>query len=300
LIEAIYIRLTEYATAEEKDISERFYNKRGKILQDKIADLFKRYFKNECFIYNEYTTEPNGDGQDLLILHKGLALIIEAKAGREPEPMRDVRKSFQKISLSFKKSIQEGYAQADRVKALFDNKEVFDIYNKTGKKVYTVNTNKYHSYYSIIVTLYKFRQPQINLSLLLTLKEDDDRYPFSLSIDDLEIILLSMMKLKKGQGDLIRFLRWREQLQGRLVSNDELELWGAFMNNKNFKVPEEANLHYQTFPEMGNFYDELYKKGLGFKKEKYLDRKTNGKYIFFDPATIREIREKYKSRQDVG
>lgn len=290
LITAIYNLLTEFATKEANGISERFYARRGNALQDKTAALFKRFFKDECFIYNEYTTEPGGSGQDLLILYKGLALIIENKAGREPEPMRDVRKSFEKISLGFKKSIQEGYEQADRVKLLFDNEETFTIYGKNGKEQYTVDTRKYHNYFSLVVTLNKFRQPQIDVSLLLTLNEDDDRYPFSVSIDDLEIILLTMIKLKKGPGDLIKYLHWREQLQGRLQSNDELELWGAFINNKNFNIPEDKRIHFKTFPEMSDFYDELYQKGLGFANEKNLERKTSGKYMILDAATIRKAR----------
>lgn len=295
LITAIYTFLTEFATNEANGVSERFYVKRGKVLQNKIAELFKRFFRNECFIYNEYKTSPHGDGQDVLILYKGLALIIEAKAGREPEPMRNVRKSFEKISLGFKKIIQEGYEQADRIKILFDNVEPFDIYDKDGKLVFTVNPKKYHTYFSIIVTLNKFRQPQIDLSLLLNLNEGDDRYPFSVSIDDLEIILLAMMKLRKGVGDLIMFLQWREQLQGRLVSNDELEVWGAFINNKDFKVPQDKNIHFKTFPEIGDFYDELYKNGLGFTNEKNLDRKTSGKYLMLDAATIEKARAKYET-----
>ncbi|MFL5788312.1 MAG: hypothetical protein ACJ748_09680 [Flavisolibacter sp.] len=292
LITAIYSLLTDFATSDANGITERFYARRGKVLQEKIAELFKRFFKNQCYVYNEYTTELHGNGQDLLILYKGLSLIIEAKAGREPEPMRDVRKSFQKISIGFKKSIQEGYEQADRVKVLFDNGEVFDIYDKTGKKVYTVYPNKYHNYFSFVVTLNKFSQPQIDLSLMLNLNEDDDRYPFSVSIDDLEIILLTMIKLKKGTADLIRFLKWREELQGRLSSNDETEIWGAFMNNKDFKVPENKELHFKTFPEMGAFYDELYQKGLGFENEKNWDRKTSDKYLMLDPARMREAIEK--------
>lgn len=297
LITAIYILLTEFATKESNGISERFYTRRGNVLQDKTAALFKRFFKNECFIYNEYTTEPGGSGQDLLILYKGLALIIENKAGREPEPMRDVRKSFEKISLSFKKSIQEGYEQADRVKLLFDNKEIFTVYDKNGNEQYTVHTNKYHNYFSLIVTLNKFRQPQIDISLLLSLNEGDDRYPFSVSIDDLEIILLTMIKRMKGPGDLIKYLHWREQLQGRLQSNDELELWGAFINNRNFQIPDDKRIHFKTFPEMGDFYDELYQNGFGFANEKNLERKTSGKYMILDAANMRKDREHFEGKE---
>ena len=180
---------------------------------------------------------------------------------------------------------------------MFDNGEIFSIYDKNGKKQYTVDTTKYHNYFSLIITLNKFRQPQIDISLLLSLNEDDDRYPFSVSVDDLEIILLTMIKRKKGPGDLIKYLHWREQLQGRLQSNDELELWGAFINNKNFHIPEDKRIHFKTFPEMGDFYDELYQNGFGFANEKNLERKTSGKYMILDAANIRKAREHFEGKE---
>jgi hypothetical protein len=287
VITAVYNMLTQFLTHPKNNLEERFYKRRGKALQEKVKEIFKRYFKNDYFIYNEYAVTPHGDGQDLLILFKGLALIIEAKAGREPEPMRDVRKSFEKIAISFKKNVQEGYAQSYRIKKLFDQGATFDLYDERGNYLYRVNTKKYHNYFSVIVTLAKFREPQINLNHLLDMEPGDDRYPFSVSIDDLEIILLAMTKLKKGPGNLIRFLHIRDQLQGRLRCNDETELWGKFMNDDKFKVPDDENIHFQTFPEMAAFYDELYKKGLGFVNEKNMDKKRSKRYLFYDAADIK-------------
>lgn len=283
LITAVYMKLTAFAINPENKIHEKFYDRRGKALQDKIAELFTRFSKKEAFIYNEYATSPNGDGQDILILWKSLAFIIEAKAGKEPEPMRSVKKSFEKILLGFKGNIQKGYEQTYRIKQLFDNKEKFKIYNKEGVFQYEVNSARYNEYFSLIVTLNKFRKPQIDLNLLLDLEETDDRYPFSVSIDDLENLILTMLKLKKGPGDFVRFLHLREQLQGRLDCHDELELWGAFFHVKHFKVPEDERMHFKTFPQMGEVYDELYRTGLGFTNEKNLERKKSGRYIHMGP-----------------
>jgi hypothetical protein len=55
-------------------------------------------------------------------------------------------------------------------------------------------------------------------------------------------------------------------------------------------------MHFQTFPEMGNFYDELYKEGFGFFREKNLKRKTSDKYMIFDAASIRNAKEFYESQ----
>lgn len=296
LITAIYTRLTLFAIDTVNGFNDNFYALRGKILQTKIEELFKRYSKNQAFVYNEYSTSLHGDGQDILVLWKSLAFIIEAKAGKELEPMRDVKKSFSKILIGFKRNIQEGYDQAYRVKQLFDKNEKFDIYDKKGNKVYNVVTTKYNEYFPIIVTLSKFRKPQIDLNLMLDLNEDDDRYPFSVSIDDLEIILLTMMKLKKGPGELVKFLKWRELLQGRLDCNDELELWGAFINNKNFEVPADDRYCFKTFPEMADFYDTLYEKGLGFKNEKDLDKKRSDRWLTMNPAVVRNAANAFEKK----
>lgn len=284
LFTSIYMFLTNLLVSAGRSISERFYTKRGNYLEEKTIEVFDNFFEGAAHIHSEYAVVPFGDEQDILILYKGLALIIEAKAGREAEPMRNVRKSFEKIGLSFKKAIQEGYDQSWRIKQFFEDGREFDIYDKEGKLKFHVNPRKYHNYFSIIVTLNRFREPQINLDLLLTLHDDDPTYPFSLCIDDLEVVLLAMKRMKKGVGDLIRFLDLRQQLQGRTRSSDELEIWGALLNSKSFKIPENEHMHFATNPTMADFYDDLYKKGLGFKNEKNFKEKRSGKFIFFEPS----------------
>lgn len=125
IIHAIYKELSKSG----KSIGETFYKRRGKFLQEKVVDVFRHYFGENAFIHNEYTTSRSKSGQDVILLHKGLALIIEAKAGKEPEPRRDakVKESFKHIALYFKKNIQGGYEQTKRVKKLFDTEEDFEI-----------------------------------------------------------------------------------------------------------------------------------------------------------------------------
>lgn len=289
ILHSVYSLLHSFATNEKNGITERYYRLRGQYLQEKTCEIFDRFFKGEAHIHNEYTTAPNGDGQDILILNKGLCLIIESKSGREAEPHKvpnDTLKVFEGIYRYFKRNIQEGYDQTFRIKKLFDQQVDFDIYDKNNVVKHHVRTHKYHDVFSIVVTMDKFRKPQIDLSLLLQLDKDDDRYPFSVSIDDLEIILLTMRKLKLGKADFIKFLKYREQLQGRLDCTDELELWGAFINTKKFSIPTEPKMHFRTYPEMAEFYDELYKTGLGFKNEKNLDKKKSNNWIFVEPGRI--------------
>jgi hypothetical protein len=286
IVHAIYKRLHEVLSSSTK--RESFFTFRGKALQEKTVELLEQYFGSKAHIYNEYKVD--GKAQDVLLLYQGLALIIENKAKREFQfsGVPDTMNIYKQFAGSFKKSIRDGYQQCWRIKDKFYYEDEFTISDLKNNPVFTVKTSKYHSVFSIIITQDKFREPQINLPDLLELHEDDDTYPLSISIDDFEVLILTLIKLKIGPGRLIRFLKIREQLQGRLKSNDELEIWGGFLVNKKFEVPDDPQMHYQTFPEMADIYDQLYKKGLGFKNEKNLDKKKSGRYLFFEPTRTKQ------------
>ena len=137
-----------------------------------------------------------------------------------------------------------------------------------------VRTKNYRNAFCIIVTLDRFRNPQVNLPDLLNIY-DDDKYPLSICFDDLEIIILTLIKLKMTPGKFERMLIQREKLQGRLATSDELEIWGHLIFNRAFKVPEEENMHFSPGIGFVGKFDELYANGLGFENERNLDRKTS-------------------------
>jgi len=97
-----------------------------------------------------------------------------------------------------------------------------------------------------------------------------------MSIDDFEILLLTLKKQKIGIGAFINFLNLRQQLQGRLISNDELEIWELFMKKKKFVLPEDPDLSFKTHPHMNDIFDESYETGLGFENEKMIKEKKSG------------------------
>ncbi|QGY46337.1 hypothetical protein GM418_22535 [Maribellus comscasis] len=281
IIHAIYQELTKFC--KTSSIEERFYKRRGKYLQDKIVDSLKIYFGNDSAIFNEYKTSKNNKGQDIIALHKGLCLIIEAKAGREPEPRRnaDVKESFNTIVQYFKKNLQKAYVQADRVKELFDYNEDFQILDGKNTTLYHVRTKKFHSVFSILITLDKFREPQINLNNLLELNEGDEDYPISICIDDFEVLLLALKKKRISIQKFITYLNYRKKLQGRIQTNDELQIWADFILAKKFKIPDNPNYHYSPSVSGADLFDDLYEQGLGFKHEKFLADKKQARYLTY-------------------
>lgn len=282
LIHAIQKKLTSYCITLDNS-GERFYRKRGMYLQEKTKSILEDYFDNKAFIFNEYQTSVNGDGQDILLLYKGFVLIIETKAGKEPEPHRNpnIKESFKVITRYFKKNIQSGYNQTYRVKKLFNNNTDFNVIQDNGTVKQFVRTRKYHSIFPIIITLGKFYEVQINLNHLLELEPADQEYPLSICIDDFEVLLLTLKKMKFSLHDFIKFFNFRQKLQGRVECNDELEIWADFIQRKKFTIPNNPKIHYRPSIYGADLYDDLYESGLGFKNEKFLDDKQTRRTISF-------------------
>ena len=280
IIQAVNNVLFQFCISQPS-LRERFYAVRGKKLEDKIEKIFQRFFKKKAFVYRSYFTQDKHE-QDLLFLYEGLALIVEAKASKRDEPRREPDMAFPLIASNFEETIQKGYDQAYRVKSKFINHETLKIFKDETMKnhVIDIRTKNYHKAVSIVVTLERFGQIQTDLSYMLEVYDDDD-YPWSICIDDLEIFLLQMEKLGRKKSDLTDFLRLREQLHGRLITSDELEVCGAFINDKldRKQIASDNNVFALT-PDIADIFDKTYQsKGLGFTNEKNLEIKTSGKYM---------------------
>ena len=278
IIVAIYNQLLEYITSQAIT-DEKFYKHRGIELENKIVKLFKTVLGNDIKVYESYYTEL-GNEQDVLILYKGLALIIEAKASKRREPRSDPDKAYDLIKKNFDKVIQKGYDQAYRVKKRFLNGDVIKIYNDQAltNEIGQVKTKNYHHAFSCIVTLERFGQIQTDLDDLLNI-EDDDEFPLSICIDDLEVFLLAFKKRGSKFGELLNYFDSREYLHGGLLCSDELEICGAILTNT---IPEEflkSNQPIYTHPDHAQLFDDYYEKGLGFENEINLERKTSGKFM---------------------
>lgn len=90
-----------------------------------------------------------------------------------------------------------------------------------------------------------------------------------------------MIAQKKKPQDFINFLLMRESLHEKLMCLDELEVCGAFLSRKlNQQLIDRLDT-IANHPHMGDIFDQQYYKGMGFKNEKYLAEKQDGKHLFF-------------------
>lgn len=257
----------------------KYVEKKGKLLEKRIVELFTDFFKTDLTIHQSYYVD--GCEQDILILWKNYAFIIEAKGYSLNEPFRNPEKAFVRIKNDFNACIGYGYEQTRRVEKKFIDGVPLRITDKNGNLIEEIDTTKYDQDFSIIVNLKTFGQIQCDLATLITLENEDDVYPWAVKLDDLEIFLLTLIAQKKKPNDLINFLLMRETLHGKLICADELEICGGFLTGK-FKQKQIDNANViATTPDLGNIFDQQYHKTMGFKNEKYLTEKQSGKYLFW-------------------
>lgn len=271
--------LLESLCTKTKENTIKYVAKKGKLLEQKIIDFFGEFFKKDYEVFQSYYIE--GCEQDILILWKEYAFIIEAKGYKLREPLRDPNKAFVRIKDDFKNCIGYAYEQTSRVEQKFVDQVPLKIEDKNGNLIKEIDTKQYENGdFSIIVNIKSFGQIQNDLSTLLELKEDS-AYPWVVRLDDLEVFLLTLIAKRKTPMDFVNFLITREDLHGRLFCSDELEVCGGYITEMiNDKVINNES-KIMTSPDLANVFDEQYRKGMGFKNEKMIREKRSGKAMFW-------------------
>lgn len=272
-------RLLESLCTKTKENTTKYVSKKGKLLEQKIIDLFARLLKKDYEIFQSYYVD--GCEQDILILWKEYAFIIEAKGYKLREPLRDPNRAFVRIKDDFKDSIGYAYEQTNRVEKKFVEQIPLKIEDENGNLIKEIDTRRYENGdFSIIVNLKSFGQIQIDLSTLLELKENS-AYPWVVRFDDLETFLLTLIAKRRDPVDFVNFLIIREELHGKLFCSDELEICGGYITGA---INEDIICKCDkiaTCPDLANIFDEQYRKGMGFKNEKLLKEKRSGKTLFW-------------------
>src|SRR5690606_17734635 len=256
VIHAIEGLLETLCTQNQSDIT-KFSKRKGKLLEDKTSNLFLTFFGEEAKIYTEYYVD--GCEQDILVLWKQYAFIIETKGYLLKEPFRDPNKAYERIKRDFHKSLGNAYEQTKRVEQKFVNGEVLKITTKDGKLIEEIDTTQFEYDFSILVNREPFGQIQCDLSLLLG-KDDDDVYPWAIKFDDLEVFLLTLKAKEKSPAiHLINFLLMREELHGRIYCSDELQICGAFLHRElTLSKVEKTDHHILTTPDATAIFDTQY------------------------------------------
>jgi hypothetical protein len=278
LLEAFYNRISLKLSELKKEKYTQFKNK---MLEKKCLEIFKHFFKEDAkFFTSFYFDDANKAEQDLIIFYKGTFLVIEIKDFKFRAPLRNPIKAFDRIRSDFKGGIQKAYDQCKRLEKKIEEKKSFKIYDqKTAKELFEIRPQKIKKFYSIIITQHKYGGIQTNLEELLV-KDKEDLYPWSICVDDLEIFLLALLKIKKDSAinTFFDYIDYREAFHEKLICSDELEMCGLFLTSptmfKNLAHKEET---VATDIKMSDIFDAHYQNGLGFENEINFDKKRKGK-----------------------
>lgn len=271
--------LLERICSKNTKSKDKLIDKKGKLLENRILNLFKKFFRKDYKCFEGYYID--GCEQDILFLWKDYAFIIEAKGYSLREPMRDPSKAFIRIKDDFKACIGYGHTQTKRVEQKFIDQVPLRIEDKNGNLIEEIDTTQYEeSDFSIIVNINSFGQIQNDLSTLLELGEDGI-YPWVIKLDDLEAFFLTMIAKKKRPQDFINYLLLKEELHGKLICSDELEVCGGYLTGVITEKKIEKADRVVTTPDLPGIFDEQYNKGMGFDNEKLLAEKQSGKYMFW-------------------
>lgn len=269
LVNAIYEFLFELCSTENapgRKASER----RDEYLEEKTSEIFRDFFDYEAQFYPSYYV--NGNEKDLLILAGANAFVIECKANKYRIPFRDPVKAYDRINDDFKKSIGKAYTQAKEVEDLFYGKP-FAIKDKNKRILASINPDDYENVFTIVVTQERFGQVHCDLAYLLTIGSEDN-YPWAVAVDDLESFLITLKRKDYHLSEFNEFLLAREQLQGRVICYDELELCAYFLFDRDRFIRNCGRSDiYISSPDMNQFFDLLYQIGFGFKDELNLSDK---------------------------
>lgn len=266
---AIYRRMYDFLSKDES-LKDKIRRHREKELERKVAAIFRSVFNDSSSFFYENYYVVDGHEQDLLILTKGTAIVVETKASKLREPFRDMQKAVVRLKDDFKEAIQNGYDQCKRVENFLLQHTPFEVKDNKGKLLYKVNPHKIHSVFCIVVTLERFGSLQADLNLLLK-KENASNYPWSVYIDDLEIFLLTLKHHRSNsKGKFLEFLRSRRLFHGRMYAIDELDICGYYLKQpeKFADYSKQTDTFCQFDVSQQAIFDEIYHSGeLRFKEE---------------------------------
>jgi hypothetical protein len=254
---------------------QRLLKSRDEYVERKVQEIFRKLFPSNAFFYTNYSVDDGESEQDILILFKKVAIVIEVKASNYRAPMRDPLRAYEKLKSDFKKCIQYGFEQTTRVVTAFREQERVKIVDSKRKLLYEFDPDRYQVF-TVVVTYERYGQIQANLADMLELGADA-QYPWCVCLDDLEAFMLTLAKRKNKVQEFLTFLEHRKAFHGHLLCSDELELCGLFLEDSiHFARLSRRQETVVTEPHLTKPIEESYRNGMGFRHERFFKEKRSG------------------------
>lgn len=259
IINAIYEFL--YRSLEDSKLANSFYKKRDLESERQTREIFKKLFSEEAKYYSSIFETPNSQNEhDLLIEYRDVLIIVEIKASKIKEPFRDPDKAYTRIKRDFQsdKGVQKAFDQGLRLKNILLRNKVTNLYDKEGHIIATIDSSNFREVYLICVTADNMGALGSQLSLLLE-KPDDELYPWSCNLYDLDSIVEAFIHMKLNADNFLNYLDSRALLHEKFFAVDELEICGYYLEKGNFDDIEASKGDLYFFsPEMSGIFDKIY------------------------------------------
>ena len=207
-----------------------------------------------------YETGDGHDEHDIIVIYEGTIFIVECKAKRIRKHFRDVTRAARRIESDFKDYIQEAFNQANKLKRRILSQEATVLFDRRGREVLRLERDKISGVECVCATRESEGILSTNLTMLLQ-KEASDDYPYCVSIFELREMLEYIEEFAISSDMFIQYIKERRGVQGKAISDDELDIWGYFLRHKSLAglalAPEEI---VPVPPNYSSMFDKAYRE----------------------------------------
>jgi len=258
LYNALFDSFDEFLRTDAK-LQSRYLSLRSDYLERRANSLIASLFPAATTFLNTYFETPKQQFEhDGLILVGESLLPIEAKSSEMTAPSRNPERYFERLKQQFRsdRGIQHGYDQANRVIDLVTvATEPVLFYDQRGDISAEIIPGTVTETFPIVVTLESFGMLAIDLTLMLNVPAGKD-YPWVVNLFDLETLVDGFLRKGFTGDDFLRYLRRRRQTQGRVISDDELNLAGQFIVEGDLPKGKPGTVTLVT--SFASVFDDLY------------------------------------------
>lgn len=254
----------------------RYYKNRDKTLEREGRVQFEKLFKETPMFYESVFEYPDSHFEhDLIIVDNTRVLIIEAKASRMREPLRDPMRTFERMRDSFRGDggIQKAYSQGFRIKSQLDKGIDVPLYTSKGMLAGTLKADEISESFIICLTGEALGFLATDLSLFLE-KAENEPFPWAVNILDLELFVEGIKYRGWNSSQFYQYLRERAKIHGKVRSEDELAFAGAYLHNGDLKLGQEDSQHITLSHDFASIFDDIWRN------------KIDGSPVVFKPKKV--------------
>jgi hypothetical protein len=202
-------------------------------MEDETADYFRRIFPAGSVIANACYPDPDhpgGEAEADLVVQWGPFLILAESKGRKVD-QEAFRTGGQKLRNAIAKNIEDGFSQTQRFVRALEASGNLIVKEKATNRTINVDASDLRRIMPISITLQHLAGIPTQLAVTQRLGLfKGDAYPWSVCIDDLDVITRF-----SGSADVFLHYLDRRITHQKLdigIKGDELEIFGQYLDNR--------------------------------------------------------------------